>query len=182
MTDFVLPISHRAKFRASKQLASSNATALIEILGISQSAIPSEAPSQVQSALDTPANSPSPPTPTHAPATQRHPAADDQIRTSTTSVADYFAAKMRARQQVSVTATSTVFQPNESVPVPEPEPEAQDSPEGATPVDEIVVGKKKKEKKRKRKDRVDEKVETYDDDRLELRAESKKRKKKRKME
>ena len=182
MTDFMSPISHRAKFRASKQLASTNAAALTEILGISQSAFPSEAPSQTQSALDTPVDSPSPaPTPTTS---QCRPAADDQIRTSTTSVADYFAAKMRARQQVAVTVTPTVLQPDESIPVPVlvpvPEPEAQDPLEETTLVDGIVAGKKK-EKKRKRKDAV-ENAETHDD-RIELHAESKKRrKKKRKME
>ena len=178
MTDFMFPISHRAKFRASKQLASSNPAALIEILGISQSAIPSEAPSQTQSALDTPVDSPSPaPTPTTTIPQHRH-AADDQIRTSTTSVADYFAAKMKARQQVAVTVTPTVLQPDESIPVPEPE--AQDPSEGMTLVDGIVAGKKK-EKKRKRKDAV-EKAETHDD-RIELHTESKKRKKKKqKME
>ena len=182
MTDFIFLISHRAKFRASKKLASSNPAALIEILGISQSAIPSEAPFQTQSALDTPVDSPSPaPTPTTIIPQYRH-AADDQIRTSTTSVADYFAAKMKARQQVAVTVTPTVLQPDESilVPEPEPEPEAQDPSEGMTLVDGIVAGKKK-EKKRKRKDAV-EKAETHDD-RIELHTESKKRKKKkRKME
>jgi len=184
MTDYTFPISHRAKFRASKQLALSNTAALTEILGISQSAIPSEVPSQTQSARNTPAESPSPaPTPA-----LQCPAADNQIRTSTTSVADYFAAKMRARQQVAVTATSTsTAQPAESVPVPvpvlvpEPDTEAQDASGGTTtPVDGIVAGRKK-DKKRKRKDAV-EKAETHDDC-AELHAESKKRKKrKRKTE
>ena len=100
MTGFTFPISHRAKFRASKQLALSNAAALTEILGISHSAIPSEAPYQTQSALDTPADSSSP-APTPAP---QCPAADDQIRTSTTPVADYFTEKIKVGQQVSVTA------------------------------------------------------------------------------
>jgi hypothetical protein len=98
-------------------------------------------------------------------------------------VADYFAAKMRARQQAAVTATSTA-QPAESVPVPvpvpEPDPEAQDAPEGMRSVDGVVAGKKK-DRKRKRKGAV-EKAEMCDDDGTELHAESKKRKKKRKTE
>jgi len=175
--------SHRAKFRASKQLAtSSNAAALSQILGISLSqsqsqsaiAILSEAPSQsqTQSALDTPADSPSPaPTPPNHtnPPNSAPQCPDDQIRTSTTSVADYFAAKMRARQQVAVTAPPT------ATPTPESDPEAQDVLEGTTPVDGIVVAKDKK-RKRERKDAVE--VAEMHGDCTELHAESKKGKKK----
>jgi hypothetical protein len=164
--------SHRAKFRASKQQASSNAAALSEILGISKSAIPSEAPSQTQSALDTPADSSSP-SPTPA---LQSPAVDDQIRTSTTSVADYFAAKMRGRQQAATTAAPI---PQQAEAIPEQGSEAQGMPEETALVDEIVTGKKK-EKKRKRRDAV-EKAEPHNDG-TEEHGERKKRKKKRKAE
>ena len=184
---FLILFSHRAKFRASKQLAtSSNAAALSQILGISLSqsqsqsaiAILSEAPSQsqTQSALDTPADSPSPastpPNPTNPPNSAPQ-CPDDQIRTSTTSVADYFAAKMRARQQVAITAPSTVQ--SAPIPIPESDSEAQDVLEGTTPVDGIVIAKDKK-RKRKRKDAVE--VAEMHGDCTELHAESKKGKKK----
>jgi len=196
---FLILFSHRAKFRASKQLATSpsNAAALTEILGISLSqsqsqsaiAILSEAPSQdqTQAALDTPADSPSPaPTPLNHtnPPNSAPQCPDDHIRTSTTSVAEYFAAKMRARQQVAVTAPSTVQPAPIPIPIPIPIPksdsEAQDVTEGTTSVDGIVVAKDKK-RKRKRKDAM-EKADMHGDC-TELHAESKKgKKKKRKTE
>jgi len=193
---FVLPIfpilfSHRAKFRASTQLATSlNAAALSQILGISlsqsqsQSAIAflSEVPSQdqTQSVLDTPADSPSPaPTPPNhtIPPNSALQCPDNQIRTSTTSVADYFAAKMRARQHVAVTTLPTIRPAPIPIPTPTPESdsEAQDVLEGTTPIDGIVVAKDKT-RKRKRKDAVE--VAEKHGDCTELHAESKKGKKK----
>jgi len=118
---------------------------------------------------------------------QRPAGADDQIRTSTTSVADYFAAKMRARQQgAAAPAAAAATPPTAAVAappaetVPEQDPEVQDALEGATLVAGGVAGKKKEGKKRKRKDGV-EKADTNRDG-AEGRGESKKRRKKRKAE
>jgi len=97
-------------------------------------------------------------------------------------MADYFAAKMRARQQVAVTAPPTVRPAPIPTPTPTPESgfEAHDVPEGTTPVDGILVAKDKK-RKRKRKDAVE--VAEKHGDCTELHAESKKgKKKKRKTE
>jgi hypothetical protein len=72
---------------------------------------------------------------------------DDQIRTSTTSVADYFAAKMRARREGATTTPPTAtFQATAAEPVP-----GLDA-EGTVLVDEVVAGKRTKDRKRKRND------------------------------
>jgi len=80
---------------------------------------------------------------------------------------------MRARQQVAITAPSTVQ--SAPIPIPESDSEAQDVLEGTTPVDGIVIAKDKK-RKRKRKDAVE--VAEMHGDCTELHAESKKGKKK----
>jgi hypothetical protein len=90
-------------------------------------------------------------------------------------VADYFAAKMRARQQAPVPVPIPVS-------VPESDSEAQDAPEGTTPVDGIVAGEENKKRKRKRKRMDTVELAEMHGGRTELHAESKKRRKKRKVE
>lgn len=119
-------MAHRAKFRASKQLASLSSTALSEILGVTpSSASGSATPNVASQGASTPAVAGAPPT-----------GREDQLKTSTTSVADYFAAKMKARQLGAQLAS---------------EPQTPLDVEMASPDEEQEDGKVKEAKKEKKK-------------------------------
>jgi hypothetical protein len=93
---------------------------------------------------------------------------DDHIPTSTMSMAGYFTAKMRAYQQVAVTAErAPILIPIPvSVPIPilvsvsilKSDSEAQDVREGTTPVDGFVTAGRDKDNKQKRKIRERERM------------------------
>lgn len=132
---------HRAKFRASKQMASLSSAALSEILGVANSS--GSTTPNTNSLANQGASTPS--------LLERsvpnkevvsHPTGrEDQLKTSTTSVADYFAAKMKARQQQVV-------------------------PEAQTPVDVEMISPEddeKREKKEKKKRKRAEAVENAED-------------------
>ncbi|OCB85103.1 hypothetical protein A7U60_g7728 [Sanghuangporus baumii] len=95
------PMAHRARFLRSKQLASRSSTAVAEILGISS---PNSTPGPSSSLGGTPfpPNSTTPslnPTPSFTPtaAPEVGQDKDQEIRTASTSVHDYFKEKLAAR-------------------------------------------------------------------------------------
>ncbi|KAG8746044.1 hypothetical protein FRC10_006383 [Ceratobasidium sp. 414] len=82
-------LAHRARFLAAKRLAGASSTALSEILGVSSTPASTSSPS-----------TPSAPTPAPTPGTLTAIPVlndDNQITTSSQSVADYFRDRMRAR-------------------------------------------------------------------------------------
>ncbi|KAG9096717.1 hypothetical protein FS749_007878, partial [Ceratobasidium sp. UAMH 11750] len=92
-------LAHRARFLAAKRLAGTSSTALSEILGVSSTPASTSSPS-----------TPSASTPVPTPGTLTViPVLDDdnQITTSSQSVADYFRDKMRARAALGAGVSSS---------------------------------------------------------------------------
>lgn len=135
-------MAHRAKFRASKQLASLSSAALSEILGVSSSESPTPVITSVSAtpifASELPSSSSTPQNEPTEQAAKPPAIIDDQLTTSSTSVADYFAAKLKARR--AHITNSTIEQPAIQPTITKPE-----STE--------IVEDRKRDKKRKRGNR-----------------------------
>lgn len=105
--------AHRARHIASKGLASKNATAISEILGVasSSSTILTPAPSAYPSTTND--------TPTSASATPSSELKLQDITTSTKSVMDYFREKLAAKSNIASYTTATISANNSSAPEPD---------------------------------------------------------------
>jgi Pin2-interacting protein X1 len=139
--------SHRAKFRRSKQLASISSAALSEILGVSFSS-----PTAGTDLTTADSLSNTPPFNAISSSSTIHGVIDDQLTTSTTSMADYFAAKMKARrEQLNSSLQNVVISDKAS----DPPDTLYERPTEVRPgLDTPMKKKRKKERMEKRADAI----------------------------
>ncbi|PVG04381.1 hypothetical protein CPB86DRAFT_778633 [Serendipita vermifera] len=140
-------MAHRAKFRASKQLASLSSTALSEILGVSSSVSTSAAPSHMATPplLPPDLQNPEDDMPSNTPEIRKSLIIEEQLTTSSTSMADYFAAKLKARKAQMAEAMDST--PTNEIVIQE---DSTVQAEGEESTRRSEKREKKKEKKRKR--------------------------------
>lgn len=115
--------AHRARFLASKRLASKSSAAIDEILGISRSATatPYSETSTPSTPLDTPSDEPD---------TPQEDLKLQELTTSTKSVMDYFKEKLLAKSNGASTSSTPMSATSTSTPCDDDEDDYDDRPRG----------------------------------------------------